>query len=147
LFENIKLLQKFTDINNTIYVLMGDNLMAIDRISSNTYPSVSSTVKANEQQQNQTNVEKKEEQTNQGLQQERKISKEYLNKTVQGINEFLLPSTTSLKFQVHEESEEYYVQVIDDRTKEVIRQIPNQEFLDMYAAMKDVLGLVVDEKA
>jgi flagellar protein FlaG len=145
LFENIKLLQKFTDINNTI--LMGDNLMAIDRISSNTYPSVSSTVKANEQQQNQPNVEKKVEQTNQGLQQERKVTKEYLNKTVQGVNEFLLPSTTSLKFQVHKESEEYYVQVIDDRTKEVIRQIPNQEFLDMYAAMKDVLGLVVDEKA
>jgi flagellar protein FlaG len=117
--------------------------MTIDRISSGSVTSLSTTFKQNEHKQVQPDVEKSKEQA---PQQEPKISKGYLEKTVQGVNEFLLPSTTSLKFQLHDKLEEYYVQVIDDRTKEVVREIPSREFMDMYAAMKDLLGLVVDEK-
>jgi flagellar protein FlaG len=50
-----------------------------------------------------------------------KISKEKLEKIVNGINEFLQPSHTSLKFELHDELKEYYVQIINERTKEVVR--------------------------
>lgn len=117
--------------------------MSIDRIASNSVTSLKPTYNEKEQQPQQSNVSPKQEEV---PQENRKISKDYLDKAIKGVNEFLLPSTTSLHFQMHEKLEEYYVQVIDDRTKEVIREIPSKEFLDMYAAMRDVLGLVVDEK-
>jgi flagellar protein FlaG len=120
--------------------------MAIDRISSNRVSSISTALNENPLQRNQPNIEKKEEQSNQTQQHVRKVSKDYLEKTIRGVNEFLLPVRTSSKFQFHEQLGEFYVQVVNDQTKEVIREIPSKEFLDMYAAMKDLLGLVVDEK-
>jgi len=74
------------------------------------------------------------------------ITKEKLEEVVKSMNQFLMPTNTSLKFTMHEELKEYYVQIVDESTKEVIREIPSKKMLDMYAAMKDFLGLVVDRK-
>jgi flagellar protein FlaG len=75
-----------------------------------------------------------------------KIPKDVLQEKVESMNDFLIPTHTSLKFQLHEQSDEYYVQVIDDKSKEVIREIPDRKFLDMYAAMAELVGIVVDER-
>ncbi|MFP7470742.1 flagellar protein FlaG [Niallia taxi] len=69
-----------------------------------------------------------------------------LESLINSMNEFIQPAHTSLKFQLHDKLEEYYVQVINDDTKEVIREIPSEKMLDIYAAMKEYLGLMVDEK-
>lgn len=74
-----------------------------------------------------------------------KSEKEQLEKIVENFNNFS-PSHTSLKFELHEKLEKYYVKVIDDKTKEIVREIPSKKMLDMYAAMKEFLGLMVDEK-
>jgi flagellar protein FlaG len=74
------------------------------------------------------------------------VSKEQLREIVKGMNEFLQPSQTSLKFELHDELKEYYVQIIDERTKEVIREIPPKKLLDMYATMMQFVGLIVDKK-
>jgi flagellar protein FlaG len=74
------------------------------------------------------------------------IPKEKLEEVVKGLNEFLQPSHTSLKFELHDELQEYYVQIIDERTNEVIREIPPKKLLDMYAAMMEFVGLIVDKK-
>ncbi|MEK4607427.1 flagellar protein FlaG [Geobacillus sp. FSL W8-1251] len=74
------------------------------------------------------------------------IPKEKLEEVVKGLNEFLQPSHTSLKFELHDELQEYYVQIIDERTDEVIREIPPKKLLDMYAAMMEFVGLLVDKK-
>jgi flagellar protein FlaG len=74
------------------------------------------------------------------------VSKEKLEEVVKSMNQFLMPTNTSLKFTMHEDLKEYYVQIVDEKTKEVIREIPSKKMLDMYAAMKDLLGLVVDRK-
>lgn len=73
-------------------------------------------------------------------------SEEKLHEIVSALNHFLQPVYTSLKFVLHEKLDEYYVQVIDDSTKEVVREIPPEKLLDMYAAMAEYLGLIVDEK-
>ncbi|MFT8321005.1 MAG: flagellar protein FlaG [Bacillus sp. (in: firmicutes)] len=70
-----------------------------------------------------------------------------LNDIVQGMNEFMEPSHTSVKFQLHEKLNEYYVTIVDDVTDEVVKEIPSKKFLDMYAAMTEFVGLVVDKKA
>ena len=74
------------------------------------------------------------------------VTKEKLIEKVEGMNDFLEPSNTSVKFQFHEELGEYYVQLIDTQTDEVIKEIPNKKFLDMYASMAEFAGLLIDEK-
>ena len=74
------------------------------------------------------------------------ITKEMISDKVEGMNEFLEPTSTNVKFQLHEKLEVYYVQVVDTKTDEVLREIPNKKFLDMYASMAELAGLIVDEK-
>lgn len=76
----------------------------------------------------------------------RKPNKEQLNEVIESMNAFMLPTHTSLKFELHEELNDYYVTIIDDDTKEVVREIPSKKMLDMYATMKEFMGLVIDEK-
>ncbi len=75
-----------------------------------------------------------------------KVSKEKLQSAVDSINKFLEPSYTSLKFKLHEDLNEYFVQVVDSNSNEVIREIPSKKLLDVYAAMKELVGFVVDKK-
>ncbi|MDX8363826.1 flagellar protein FlaG [Cytobacillus sp. IB215665] len=74
------------------------------------------------------------------------LSKDKINDVIKSINEFLEPTYTSVQFELHEKLEEYFVVVIDAETKEVVREIPPKKLLDMYAAMTEFVGLVVDKK-
>lgn len=78
--------------------------------------------------------------------QQEKITKEMVQNRIEGMNEFLEPTTTAVKFLLHEDLNEYYVQVINPLTDEVLKEIPNKKFLDMYASMTELMGLIVDEK-
>jgi len=73
-------------------------------------------------------------------------SKEQLEKAVKGINEFIETSNTHIQFKLHEKLNEYYVTVVDNDTKEVVREIPSKKVLDVYAAMTEFIGLIVDKK-
>lgn len=84
--------------------------------------------------------------SNENKEEKNLLSKEKLNEVVESMNQFLQPTHTSLKFELHEKLDEYYVKIIDDETKEVIREIPSKKILDMYAAMTEFMGLVVDKK-
>ncbi len=79
-------------------------------------------------------------------QQETKQSKQQLETVVDGVNEFIQPLHVSIRFELHEELNEYYVTVVDTAQDEVIREIPSKKFLDMYASMTEYMGLFVDEK-
>lgn len=74
------------------------------------------------------------------------INKEEVQKNVESINKFLNSTTSHLKFTLHEELNEYYVAVIDEQTNEVIREIPPKKLLDIFAAMKETIGLFIDKK-
>ncbi|MGS2778865.1 flagellar protein FlaG [Robertmurraya sp. GLU-23] len=72
--------------------------------------------------------------------------KNKVSKVVEGLNDFLTPAQTSLKFEYHEDLNEYYVTLVDDKTNEVVREIPSKKLLDIYAAMKDYIGIMIDKK-
>ena len=74
------------------------------------------------------------------------ITKKMVEDKVDGMNEFLEPTKTAVKFQLHEVLNEYYVQVVDSVTNEVLKEIPNKKFLDIYASMTELMGIIVDEK-
>lgn len=74
------------------------------------------------------------------------VTKEMVKNRIDGMNKFVEKTTTAVKFQFHEELNEYYVQIVDSMTEEVLREIPNKKFLDMYASMTELMGLIVDDK-
>ncbi|MCX7946178.1 MAG: flagellar protein FlaG [Hydrogenophilus sp.] len=53
----------------------------------------------------------------------------------------------NLQFQVDEETKKLVIKVIDAATKEVIKQIPPQELIEIAKALDKVQGLLVREKA
>lgn len=70
-----------------------------------------------------------------------------IKRAVTGINEFLKATpSTNLQFKFHEDLGEYYVALVDELTNEVVREIPPKKMLDMFAAMTDYIGLMVDKK-
>lgn len=79
-------------------------------------------------------------------QQQQQHSREQTVKVIQSMNDFLRASSSHLKFEFHEGTKEYYVTLIDNKSNEVIREIPSKKLLDMYASMTEYLGLLVDKK-
>jgi flagellar protein FlaG len=84
---------------------------------------------------------KQEQHQHQGQQ-----SREKTEKVIASMNDFLKASNSHLKFEFHDDLQEYYVTLVDDKTNEVIREIPSKKLLDMYAAMTEYVGLLVDKK-
>jgi len=74
------------------------------------------------------------------------ITKELLINKVEKMNEIIGKTSTSIKYQLHEKLNVYYVQVIDTTSEEVLKEIPNKKFLDMYASIAELMGLIVDDK-
>lgn len=77
---------------------------------------------------------------------EKPITKKELEKSVEAINKWLEANSTHLKFQLHEKLNEYYVQVLNNVTNEVVREIPQKKMLDIVAKMYEMNGLLLDEK-
>lgn len=78
---------------------------------------------------------------------EQLINKDKINTVVSKLNNFIeQPVRTNLQFKLHEELNEYYVTVVNPLTNEVIKEIPPKKILDMYAAMAEFMGILVDKK-
>lgn len=58
----------------------------------------------------------------------------------------VLGPNTSLKFSIHEKTKEVIVKIIDDETKEVIKEIPPEKIIDMIADMCERAGIFVDKR-
>ena len=63
---------------------------------------------------------------------------------LEGINNYLAEIGSSLSFIYDEASGRSAVQVLDAEGK-VIRQIPPQELLDVYAKIRNIVGFLLDE--
>lgn len=74
-------------------------------------------------------------------------SKEEVKSMINQINNFLKEQNTSIQYEYHEKLEEYFVKVVDRSTNKVVREIPPKKLLDLYAYIKEKLGLIIDKKA
>lgn len=72
---------------------------------------------------------------------------EELQSALQKIKEFVSAAASDINFSIDSESGRTVVKVIDRSTKEIIRQIPSQEFLDMSKALDRLQGLLLKNKA
>ena len=97
-------------------------------------------------EQTYRNSEKRDKEAKTEIEKNVVQDEEGLKKIVKGLNDFLQPTNTHIKFQLHEELNEYYVTVVDDQTNEVIKEIPSKKVLDMYSEMTEFMGILFDKK-
>lgn len=124
--------------------------MKIDSLSISrpaTLPNnYSDNQKVQQQQKPQLTIKEQQGSTKSEIEANSNISKKELEQTIDGMNKFLEPSNTALKFQLHDKLNEYYVAIVDPETDEIIKEIPPKKFLDMYAVMLESIGLIVDHR-
>lgn len=50
-------------------------------------------------------------------------------------------------FKLHEELQEYFVQIIDPETNKVVNEIPPEKILNLVAEIRKLVGLLVNKRA
>ena len=78
--------------------------------------------------------------------------KEELNKVevesaVVSINNAIEHINRALRFSVHEDTQRIMVKVVDVTTDEVIKELPPEDVLDTVARIREMIGLLIDERA
>ncbi|HNX77025.1 MAG TPA: flagellar protein FlaG [Candidatus Rifleibacterium sp.] len=79
--------------------------------------------------------------------QNKQKTEEDLKEAVDKLNKTAVIFDRSLRFQIHDKTHRTMVSVVDIVQDKVIRQIPNEEVLDLVAKMDDYLGMIFDKKA
>lgn len=71
-------------------------------------------------------------------------TKESYQIAVNKMNEFMEFNQKSSKFVFHSDLERYYVELVDAKTQEVVKEIPPKELLDAYYEMQKMIGKIFD---
>lgn len=74
------------------------------------------------------------------------LSKEELKDIVDKFNRFFDLFSIQLRFKLHEETKSWIVRVVDTKNDRVIREIPPEKILDMFAKMMELVGILFDER-
>lgn len=70
-----------------------------------------------------------------------------LDQAVKNINKTLQVQAQDVEFSIDSDSNRTIVKVVDRKTKEVLRQIPTEETLQIAKALDRVSGLLIRQKA
>ena len=73
--------------------------------------------------------------------------KDEINKAVEKVQKFVSATASDIQFSLDDDSGVMVVKVIDRGTKEVIRQIPSKEMLELAQALERLQGLLIRQQA
>ncbi|PRX32591.1 flagellar protein FlaG [Orenia metallireducens] len=74
------------------------------------------------------------------------LTKDKLQEDIESLNEAVKPFQQDLKFEIHEKSKRMMVKVMDLKKHKVIKELPPKEVLDMLGKIREMVGLIIDEK-
>jgi flagellar protein FlaG len=66
-----------------------------------------------------------------------------IKNALESFNKIFKP--THIEFKLHDDSGRCFAEIIDNDTKQVLKQIPSEEFLEMIAEAKAHHGLIIDQ--
>ena len=75
------------------------------------------------------------------------VDRAALEIAVKKLNELVAPALQTVQFSLDEQSERMVVKVVDTSTKQVLRQIPNEEVLSMSKTLDKLQGLMAKQTA
>ncbi len=73
-------------------------------------------------------------------------NREKLYKELEKVNSRFEALNHSMRMKFNDEAEQFYVEVFDVRTHEVLESIPAEHVLELAAKLKDMVGFFIDEK-
>lgn len=76
-----------------------------------------------------------------------KPTSEQIQQAIEKAQQITQPIAQSLDFSVDESSGQTVIKVVDSTTKEVIRQMPSKEFLELSQSLEKLSGLLLRQKA
>ena len=115
----------------------------INKVES-TKEEISSTTIINELLNND-NIQGKKAQ--EAKSKEEKYNKKELKKAVDEVNKFLIKDKTHAEYSVHEVFNRIMIKIIDDKTDEVVLEVPPKKLIDMVAKLCKLAGVIVDKRA
>jgi len=78
----------------------------------------------------------------------KEVNEKNLKNAVDKLNKFLQGESTYVQYERHDKfKNDFVIKIIDNKTKEVIRELPPKKILDMVAEMCKLAGVIFDEKA
>ena len=92
----------------------------------------------------QQNIDEQENETKK-ISDEKEIKKK-LQETTEQLNKEMDTLNTTIRFGFNDKISEMYVSVIDTKDNRVIRQIPSEEAMRLAAKMRELVGMLFDEK-
>lgn len=75
------------------------------------------------------------------------VEKAELVTAVKKLNELVAPALQTVQFSLDDQSERMVVKVVDTASKQVLRQIPNEEVLEMSKTLDKLQGLMIRQTA
>jgi flagellar protein FlaG len=75
------------------------------------------------------------------------VSQQKLNEALESINKAMRDQSTNLEFEVDGESDRTIVRVVDQKTGDVIRQVPTKEAMEIAKSIDRMQSLLVNYKA
>lgn len=75
------------------------------------------------------------------------VDKSELVTAVKKLNDLVAPALQTVQFSLDEQSERMVVKVVDTASKQVLRQIPNEEVLAMSKTLDKLQGLMIRQTA
>lgn len=74
-------------------------------------------------------------------------SKRDLDKAINKLNKFLEEDKTHVEMAVHDKFNTVMIKIIDDKSGDVIMEVPPKKILDMVAKMCELMGVLFDKNA
>lgn len=115
----------------------------INKVES-TKEEISSTTIINELMNND-NIQGKKAQ--EAKSEEEKYNKKELKKAVDEVNKYLVKDKTHAEYSVHEVFNRIMIKIIDDKTDEIVLEVPPKKLIDMAAKLCKLAGVIVDKRA
>lgn len=73
--------------------------------------------------------------------------KKQIKNSVNNLNKLLQKENTHVEYKIHKYFGDVILKIVDNNTKEVVKEMPPEKILDMIQKMCEMDGLFVDKKA
>ena len=75
-----------------------------------------------------------------------KVNPDDLIKAVNNVNKAFETFNQGLRFKVDDETDHLIVQIVNQETDEVVKEIPSKEVLELEAQLREMVGVFLDKK-
>lgn len=74
------------------------------------------------------------------------VSPQELQNTTEDMTKWIQNLNTDIQFELHKETNQMMVRVVDTKENKVLREFPPHEFLDTVAKIREYVGMLLDKK-